>query len=161
MWAIYDTIEEDYWSPDNGNNYYYDETDNCAITTGRKIVTLIDSNPFSSTYLNYKYIEKCSDNKKIPTIDTITVNEITQTDTRVWGEVLSDNGSPITERGFCYSIFSNPTINDIKIIVGSGVGEYDVVLTNLVLNTAYYVRAYAINSIGINYGNEITFKTLS
>jgi hypothetical protein len=42
---------------------------------------------------------------------------------------------------------------------GAGTGSYSINLTGLSEGTTYYVRAYAINSIGTAYGEEIRFKT--
>jgi ELWxxDGT repeat protein len=40
-----------------------------------------------------------------------------------------------------------------------GIGDYSCNLTNLTPNTTYYVMAYATNSAGTTYGNEISFTT--
>ena len=69
------------------------------------------------------------------------------------GNVTSDNGSAVTERGFVYSLATNPTTNDGKIIVGSGTGTFNG-QTFTLSNGTYYVRAYATNSVGTSYGSE-------
>ena len=68
----------------------------------------------------------------------------------------------MTERGFVYSTATNPVIGgaDVKrIMVDSGTDDFTVTLTGLSANTTYYVRAYAINSEGMAYGEVISFKT--
>ena len=72
---------------------------------------------------------------------------------------ISDGGSPITERGFCLNTSSIPTISNIKVINGKGLGAFSTNITGLVLGTKYYARAYAINEVGVKYGNEINFMT--
>ncbi len=42
---------------------------------------------------------------------------------------------------------------------GNGIGTFTSDLVNLTANTTYYVRAYANNSAGTGYGNEISFTT--
>jgi uncharacterized protein (TIGR02145 family) len=75
------------------------------------------------------------------------------------GKILDDGGSTITERGFCYSISPNATINDNKIIVGNGTGLYTDTVKNLTIETVYYIKAYAINNVGVAYGREKRFRT--
>jgi hypothetical protein len=77
------------------------------------------------------------------------------------GNITSDGGSNVTARGVCWSKSPNPTIADSKTIDGQGLGIYSSSITGLELYTMYYVRAYATNSVGTSYGNEISFRTLS
>ena len=96
----------------------------------------------------------------LPTVTTLSVTEITETSAVVGGEVISDGGAEVTSRGVCWSVDSNPTIENDKTIDGEGVGSFQSVLSNLSQNTTYYVRAYATNSEGTSYGEDVTFKTL-
>ncbi|MFH1159429.1 MAG: hypothetical protein V1733_00575 [bacterium] len=96
----------------------------------------------------------------IPTVFTSPVTNITQTTATSGGHVTSDGGSPVTARGVCWSTSSNPTTSDSHTLDSSGTGVFVSHLTGLTLNTFYYVRAYATNSVGTAYGNELTFTTL-
>ncbi len=73
------------------------------------------------------------------------------------GNVTSDGGLEVTERGFCYSTYQNPTIYDNYIVAGSGTGTYTATLPDLVIGTTYYVKAYATNDLGTTYGEQISF----
>ncbi len=95
------------------------------------------------------------------TLTTTTASNITINSATVGGNITSDGGAEITARGVCYSTKENPTIEDTKVSSGSGVGAFSCDLTGLTFNTTYYVRAYATNSQGTAYGNQITFKTLT
>ncbi len=95
------------------------------------------------------------------TLTTSAASNITVTSATVGGNITSDGGAEITARGVCYSIKENPTVEDTKVSSGAGVGEFSCNLTGLTFNTTYYVRAYATNSKGTAYGNQITFKTLT
>ena len=95
----------------------------------------------------------------IPTVITTDATNISYTTATVGGTITSDGGADITERGVCYSTTVNPTIENTKITSGTGTGTYTINLTELTDSTTYYVRAYAINKKGVNYGEEIIFMT--
>lgn len=76
------------------------------------------------------------------------------------GEVISDGGAPVTSRGVVWSNSPQPDISlSTKTSDGNGIGSFTATLTNLKPKTTYYVRAYATNSSGTGYGNELTFTT--
>jgi len=52
----------------------------------------------------------------------------------------------------------HPTTGITDNCIGSA--DFTSSLTDLTLNTTYYIRAFAINEVGIAYGNELIFKTL-
>ena len=96
----------------------------------------------------------------LPTVVTnSSVTNISYTTATCYGNITADGGQTITERGFCYSTAPYPTISDGKMVSGSGLGSYYSTFINLVAGTKYYVRAYAINSVGTNYGEQIEFTT--
>ena len=66
----------------------------------------------------------------------------------------------VTKRGVCWSTNQNPTINDNITNDGAGPGNFTSILSGLNVNTTYYLRSYATNSKGTEYGNEINFITL-
>lgn len=98
-------------------------------------------------------------NPVLPTVTTNDMTNITQTTADGGGNVTSDGGADITERGICWSISHNPTISNNHTSNGTGTGSYSVNIDGLTANTTYYVRAYAKNSVGTAYGNEVSFKT--
>ena len=77
------------------------------------------------------------------------------------GEVVSDGGSDVTSRGVCWSTSPNPTIADAHSVDGRGLGSFSSVITALMPNTTYYVRAYAANRYYTSYGNEVSFTTIN
>ena len=96
----------------------------------------------------------------LPQVNTTSNTNVTPSTALVTGEVNSDGGDQNTTRGFCYSTTSNPTISNDTTMNGTGAGVYSVTLHNLTPLTTYYVRAYATNSVGTSYGNELNFLTL-
>lgn len=99
-------------------------------------------------------------NVSLPTVTTSQVTNITPTTATGGGNVTTDGGGTVTERGICWSMGHNPTINGNHISSGSGMGSYTINMTGLMANRTYYVRAYATNSAGTAYGSEVSFTTM-
>ena len=97
----------------------------------------------------------------VPTITTFQVSDITLTDALCGGNVTSDGGTAVTQRGVCWSASHNPTTSSNHTIDGTGTGSFTSSITGLSPNTTYYVRSYATNSVGTAYGTEMSFTTLS
>ena len=76
-------------------------------------------------------------------------------------EVTFTDGDDSTKRGICWSESPNPTTSDqFYLDTSKGLGVFSVaVFAQLKPNTNYYVRAFAENTIGKVYGNELSFKT--
>jgi len=92
---------------------------------------------------------------------TTAASSITGTSAISGGTITSDGGSVILVRGVCYGINPVPTINDFKILSGSGVGQFSAEISGLSPATRYYVRAFATNQVGTAYGDQIDFTTVS
>ena len=95
----------------------------------------------------------------LPTVTTSAASNITETTAICGGNVTSDGGVAVTARGVCWSTSQNPTISDSHTTNGSGTGSFTSNLTGLTAGTTYYMRAYATNSAGTAYGNEVSFTT--
>jgi len=74
--------------------------------------------------------------------------------------VKNNGGCALTERGVCWSTTKNPTIANSKYASGLSVGQFYAMMTNLSLNSTYYVRGYATNCAGTGYGAQLTVKPL-
>jgi GH43 family beta-xylosidase len=94
-----------------------------------------------------------------PTVTTTAVSSVTANSATSGGNVISDGGSTITARGVCWSTSSNPTTANGKTTNGTGTGSFTSSITGLNPGTIYHVRAYATNSAGTAYGNDLTFTT--
>ena len=93
-------------------------------------------------------------------LSTINASEITQNTAKTGGRISDNGGTPLIEKGVCWSSSQNPTTNDEKLVNDSEEDDFECMLTSLSTGTNYYVRAYAINGTGTAYGNEISFTTL-
>jgi uncharacterized protein (TIGR02145 family) len=99
-------------------------------------------------------------NPILPTILTAITFAISQTSAISGGNVTDDGGASVIKRGVCWSTSQNPTIEDNKSTDGIGNGIFSSTITGLTSNTTYYVRSYATNSVGTNYGSQVSFVTL-
>ncbi|WP_242203228.1 hypothetical protein [Aestuariivivens insulae] len=96
---------------------------------------------------------------ELPTLNTIDVTNITSNSVKSGGININNKGSDIIDKGLCWSLNPNPTIDDFKLSSGNGIVDFNLEITNLDENTDYYIRAYATNDAGTGYGNELMFTT--
>jgi hypothetical protein len=83
------------------------------------------------------------------------------------GNITSDGGFGVTTRGICLSFKINPSIAldtlgvpvDTVTVDGAGSGIYASTVNGLVVGKSYHIRAYATNSQGTSYGQDVLFKT--
>lgn len=106
----------------------------------------------------------CSSEKEIaktlPQLSTTAATAITLTTASSGGNITADGGAAVTARGIVWNTATAPTISlATKTTDGSGTGNFTSTVANLSPSTNYYARAYATNSVGTGYGNEITFTT--
>ena len=98
----------------------------------------------------------------LPTIETVAITDISATSAASGGNVLSNGYSAITAKGIVWSTNQNPTTAlSTKTSQGTGDSSFVSTLSSLTQNTLYYVRAYAVNSNGTSYGNQVSFTSLS
>jgi len=95
----------------------------------------------------------------VPTLSTATPTNPTTTGVTSGGNITADGGSAVTARGVCWATTTGPVATGLHTSDGNGVGEFTSTVTGLTAHTTYYLRAYATNSIGTAYGNEVTFTT--
>ena len=94
-----------------------------------------------------------------PTLTTTAISAVTTTTATSGGNISSDGGSAVTARGICWATTQNPTVANSITTDGSASGTFTSNLTGLTPGTAYYIRAYATNSIGTVYGTQVIFST--
>lgn len=94
-----------------------------------------------------------------PTLSTLVATDITRTSATSGGSITSNGGAEITSSGICWSTSHNPVTSGTHTSDGSKTGSFSSGMSGLTPNTVYYIRSYAINSIGTGYGNEVSFTT--
>ena len=95
----------------------------------------------------------------VPSVSTTAVTAITLNSATSGGNITSNGGGLVTVSGICWSTTTGPTTGNSKTTDGTLSGSFASNLTGLNAATLYYVRAYATNSAGTAYGNEVTFTT--
>jgi uncharacterized protein (TIGR02145 family) len=133
-----------------------------TVTTRSGQITTTNLNYVSSSgALNTKkgeirngQIVIASTSAEIQTVSILNSGTVTAT-----GSVISDGGSTITARGFCWSTTTNPTIENSITSESGTTGALTSTINGLSNGTTYYFRAYITNSSGTSYGNELSFTT--
>ncbi|MDD2330539.1 MAG: BACON domain-containing protein [Bacteroidales bacterium] len=93
-------------------------------------------------------------------LTTTPITDLTSFGAFTGGNITNDGGADITSRGVCWSTTANPTADmATRTQDGSGSGSFSSTLTGLASRTTYFVRAYAVNSAGTAYGQQITLET--
>lgn len=130
-------------SPPNGVIEETDETNNC-------------SSPWTTVSVAQTVA---------PTVTTTQVTNKTKTTAVSGGSVTSNGGAPVTRAGIVWR-----TVEPFNINIGMYTGKtqhdnwadysgWSDDMTGLSCNKYYYVKAYATNLAGTNYGNSIQFIT--
>lgn len=96
----------------------------------------------------------------VPTITTTPISSITESSMISGGSITNDGGAEVTSRGVCWSTNQNPTVNDSKTNDGAGTSSFISTVTGLTSDVTYYLRAYAVNSMGVSYGQQVSAKTI-
>ncbi len=114
---------------------------------------------FASFLTGALFLNSCIKDPTLPVLKTEPVTDITINSAKISGEITDDGGAEVTARGFCWGIATDPTIEDDFAPSGTGPGKFTGTIEGLEPNKQYHARAYAENSVGIAYGNEIVFVT--
>lgn len=127
------------------------------LKTGTKYYVKAYATNFLSS--QYSAEQSFTTSKGLPELTTKSISSVTSTSAFSGGTITHDGGSAVTARGVCWSTSPTPTISDSVSRDGTGIGNFNSVLSGLKGGTTYYVRAYATNSVGTAYGNEVSFST--
>ena len=97
-----------------------------------------------------------------PTVTLESVDGVSYNSALLHGMIVSPGSAEVSRYGVCYAEKPNPTIDDMVTNMGNTKSpvRFESRITNLKMDTRYYVRAYAINSVGVAYStHEIDFFT--
>ena len=115
-------------------------------------------------------------NASLPTVVTNYATNVTSTGATLNGNVTSDGGATVTERGFIYigssflgnlseSLVGSASLeflyNCSTVQCGSGTGSFTANITDCEDGIPVYYKAYATNSVGTAYGEVMSFTNLT
>jgi len=158
----------------NGTSAYLYITTGLGSTTNNSVIRLIDNAGYNTniniTTANNLTLYTATGSTILkgiafapqfntPVVQTGTTTNINIISATCLGNVISDGGSTIIQRGICYDTTAYPDTSKNKIIVSGTVGSFSANLSGLNSNTTYHYRAFALNSTGITYGADSTFTT--
>lgn len=92
-------------------------------------------------------------------VETGDATDITVTEAKLKGKLLSVGEDAITDHGHCWSWFPEPDIQDSKTSLGpiAAPQEFTSNINGLTEEITYYFRAYATTANGTVYGNVASF----
>ena len=132
-----------------GEMVYWDGSDWVSISPGTEDENL--------TFCNGRPIwGPCPE---VPTVQTNAVSNPTENSVQANANVTADGGREITSRGVVWGTASMPTMEENlgSLISPGGLGSFNVNITGLVVGTTYYIRSFAVNEVGVAFGNQVTF----
>lgn len=109
--------------------------------------------------VDWDYLDTLDPEDDYPTVITLDITDYNAVSAVIGANIIADGGASITGKGVCYSTSENPTTSDTKVVFNPATGSSSLRLTTLRSNTTYYFRAYAINSVGTSYGNQVSITT--
>ncbi len=109
-------------------------------------------------YLSWQFPSDAA--PELSVLSTTAAADITSYTASSGGNITDSGNGEVVQRGVCWNISGSPDLNGDFTSDGTGTGEFVSALSGLDPYTEYYIRAYAVNSIGISYGNEVSFTTL-
>lgn len=103
----------------------------------------------------------CTNNRNsgLPKLETVEITDITSTSAISGGRILNGGTSGITDKGLCWGTKRDPDVSGNKLSAGAGSDDFTVSMTGLQTGLEYYVRAYAENEGGVEYGDNKSFVT--
>jgi len=96
---------------------------------------------------------------ELPSISTVPLSNADMNSVQTGGSVTSDGGREIIDRGVVWGTLPMPTIDQNLGSISSpgSIGIFDIVISGLSIGVNYYIRSFAVNELGVAYGNTITF----
>ena len=149
------TINDSHTSDGNGIGDFTSTMTNLAPGTLYHVRAYATSN---MGFIGYGNVQNFTTHT-YPIVEIDSLYKITSISAMGGGNIIYDGGSSIIARGFCWSVNQNPTIINSHTSNSLGPNAFTGNITSLTPNTTYYVRAYATNSVGTAYSNQITITT--
>ena len=99
-------------------------------------------------------------NAKKPTVETLEILGSNATSVSVSGQVVQENGAPVTAAGFCWGSTADFTFQAKQAkAVSERKAKFEATIEGLRPDQDYYIKAFAINEVDTAYGDVLSFKT--
>jgi hypothetical protein len=154
------TLNDSFISLGNGIGSFETKISNLKSNTNYH-VRAYGTSSFGTIYGDIKTFKTVT--QDIPTLSTVNYSDVspaTVSSFEAGGLISSIGASPIVKKGLCWSTSNNPTILDNLTTDNSFGPSFRIRINNMIPNTTYFIRAYATNSFGTGYGEEIIIKTM-
>jgi hypothetical protein len=151
----------------NGATEYLAAVTGLSANTTYDVYFVAEGNSgFSLQATSQKITITTSNSSVAPTIVNPTVSSILNTTgvntATLGGNITSDGGSAITEKGTVWKTASGVTIDDNKLAEGTtSTGVFSSSRTGFPSKTKIYYKAYATNAINTSFTEESTFYTIA
>ncbi|MBN2350456.1 MAG: hypothetical protein JXJ22_16590 [Bacteroidales bacterium] len=164
-----DILESGICWNETGNPTIFEDTTRNAGNPLDFSVSLKDLSPNTNYYvrayainsvgLSYGDVVLFTTEIGVPEVSIVQVVSKTDSSATIQSNIISNGGEQLLAKGVCWSLSPNPTIDDDTVNNGTGSGLFNSLIKGLLPNTTYHVRAYAVNSVDIDYSNDITVTT--
>ena len=99
-------------------------------------------------------------NAKKPTVETLEILGSNATSVSVSGQVVQENGAPVTASGFCWGSTADFTFQAKQAkAVSERKAKFEATIEGLRPDQDYYIKAFAINEVDTAFGDVLSFKT--
>ena len=110
-------------------------------------------------YGEWKQFTTIPEDPVMPDVSTYGTDQIGSSTATAHGKVNSTGGAIITERGFTYGLTEAANTWTVSETDSFGEGFFEMDLSGLQSSTTYYIKAFATNSVGTDYGPWDMFTT--
>lgn len=130
-----------------------------GLQSGKNVfIRAFATNSAGTGYSEQLVIETLVEPTLAQKVTLISITGITAKSAIVRASVNANAG---TERGICVSSTNtNPIVADTKVTSGSGIGDFEIKLNDLISLKMYYVRAYNTMAGVTTYSDPLSFTTL-
>lgn len=154
-------LYSNYRTPQQGDKQVVGTLENgvfqCALTSLQHTTTYY-VRAFAETAAGIAYGNTVSfATLRMPVVLTKGFADRTENAVTVIGQVTDNGGEEITECGICYNTTGQPSVKDGKLTHTATMEEFRCTITSMEHTQPYYARAYAVNTVGISYGDVLAF----
>lgn len=173
--VAYNSTTHKYWRVrESGGTVYWDtSTDGSSWTNRASLVHGLDvssmyaiisgscfQNETNPGHFIFDEFNTANGELLTPHIVTDSVGSIAQSTAIPAATIHGTGGATITQRGFQFNTVAYPD-RETSTTGSYSYGSFTASLSDLIAGQTYYVRAFAVNSVGTGYGDWVSFTALA